>query len=71
MSEISARKFLSEFKMIINDCGGEQEAADYFGVSRSFVNSVSGGNTLPGKKILKKMGLEPIKEIRYRYKRVK
>lgn len=67
---ISTKEFLKEFKDLVEDKGGEVEAAKYFGVSRSFVNNVSSGSCLPGGRILSKMKLRPVKEIKYRYERV-
>ena len=70
MSDISTKQFLSRFKERINERGGEVEAAQYFGVSRTFVRNVLTCRELPGPKILKKMNLSPIKKIKYRYEEI-
>ena len=64
---ITTRQFLKAFNYIVDDQGGPTEAADYFGVSSSFVRSVSKGHRLPGDKVLRRMGLKAVKTIHYRY----
>jgi len=65
---ISTKQFLSRFERKVKSLGGVHDAAIYFGVSRPFVRNVLNGVELPGQKILKCMKLEPVKQIRYRYK---
>ena len=67
---ISTKQFHAEFKREVRDLGGVAEAAVFYGVSRPFIRNVLLCRELPGKKILELMGLEPVKTINYRYKRI-
>ena len=68
--EISTKQFLAEFDRFLKNMGGIEGAALYWEMSESFIRSVRSGVNLPGKKILKTMNLEPVKEIKYRYRKV-
>lgn len=67
---ISTKQFLEEFNDIVEEKGIDG-AAKYFGVTTQWIRSVRAGNELPGPIILKKMRLIPVKNINYRYERVK
>ena len=71
MTDISTKQFLAELNTRIKNLGGYEKAAKYFGVSESFLRSVDNAAQLPGKKILAKMKLKPVKTINYRYEKVK
>ncbi len=68
---ISTKQFHVEFRREIKERGGITEAAIHFDVSKPFIRNVLLCRELPGKKILKLMKLEHIKEISYRYRKVK
>lgn len=70
-TDISTLYFLDVLEKEIKFKGGFDKARKHFDVSESFLRSVVNGTNLPGPKILKKLKLEPIKEIRYRYKPLK
>lgn len=69
-NDISTKQFLAEFDKLLKRMGGIEGAALYWEMSESFIRSVRSGSNLPGKRILKTMNLKPVKEIKYRYKRV-
>lgn len=69
--EISTKKYLSELKKLVQSMGGPIKAAEKIDISRQFLYVALRGEKLPGKKILKAMGLKECKEVRYRYKRIK
>lgn len=68
---ITTNQFLREFKEMVDDMGGVQTAANKLGLYSQNVYNILAGDRLPGKVILTAMGYEPVKEIKYRYKRVK
>lgn len=69
--EISTKQFLKEFAQFVDYAGGIESAATYWDMSESFIRSVRSGSNLPGKRILDAMKLSPVKEIKYRYKRLR
>ena len=69
-NEISTKQFLSEFSKEIDKLGGPSNAAEHFEVSESFVRGVKNATFLPGRKILEKMKLKPVKQVKYRYQRL-
>ena len=68
---ISTKKMLSELRAEVRGLGGPAAAGREWGISPQAVSNAINCTKLPGKTILAKMGLEPVKEIKYNYKRIK
>ena len=68
---ISTTKFLSKYRGLVDFVaekpGDFTGAAKQFGISATMVRRVYNAQALPGPKILRYMGLKPIKTINYRY----
>jgi len=69
--EISTKVFLAELKREVKALGGPKKAAEHWGVLPQNVSNAITGANLPRPAILKAMGLMPVKQIKYRYTRVK
>jgi len=68
---ISTKKMLSELRAEVRAIGGPAAAGRKWGISAQAVSNAINCSKLPGPTILAKLGLEPVKEIKYNYKRVK
>ena len=68
---ITTKQFLAELKRAVDSLGGPAKAGAAWGVAAQHISSAITGNKLPVKKILKQMGYVPVKEISYRYMRIK
>ena len=66
---ISSKKMLSELRGTVKGLGGPAAAAREWGISPQSVSNAINCTKLPGPQILAKLDLEPVKEIKYRYKR--
>ena len=68
---ISTNKMLAELRKLVKSLGGPSAAAREWGISAQAVSNAINCHKLPAPKILEVMDLEPVKEIKYNYKRVK
>ena len=68
---ISKKQFDSLFKRYVKNVGGVDDAAAIFGVSPTFVRSIMNDVDVPTKPICKKLGLKPVRDIKYRYEPLK
>lgn len=67
---ITAKAFRLHLSNVVNDLGGVTSAARAWGVPYQRVSNAIHGEKLPSKGILKAVGFEPVKTIKYRYKKV-
>ncbi len=66
---ISSKKMLNELRGMVRRLGGPAAAAREWGISPQAVSNAINCTKLPGPQILAQLELEPVKEIKYRYKR--
>ena len=64
---ISKKQFDALFKKRVKELGGPDGAAAEFIVSVSFIRNILAGREVPSAKICAHFGLEPVKQIKYRY----
>ena len=68
-NDLSTKQFLSDLRKEVKAFDNRiNDAADYFNVKPSFLRNVLSSRELPGPRILSKMNLEPVKNIKYRYR---
>lgn len=68
---ITTRKMLQELRLEVSCLGGPAAASRKWGISAQAVSNATNCQKLPSPTILEEMGLEAVKEINYRYKRIK
>ncbi len=68
---ITAKQLRKDFMHKFNSFNTQEEAAEYFGVTRQYLYAVGKGDAVPGPKILNKMGYKvAVRTIIYRYERL-
>ena len=67
---ITTKQFRRELAIAVRNAGGSTEAGKLWDVAPQNVGSAISGTKLPTKRILEVMGYTPVKEIKYRYKRI-
>lgn len=68
---ISKNRFIAVVARAVKDAGGPAEAARQWDVWPQHISSALSGNMLPVPGIVKALGYEYVKEIKYRYRKVK
>ena len=68
---ISKKQFDALLRKRVKELGGTDNAAEFFDISPSFMRNILAARDVPSKKVCAKMGLKPVKEIKYRYEEVK
>lgn len=76
IDEISTKQFLSRFKKMVKALGGPEAAAKNFSgkgweCSATYIRGVMNATALPSKILCERIYLEPLKEIKYRYRVLK
>jgi hypothetical protein len=64
---ISKKQFDALFKKRVKELGGPDGAATEFDVTVSFIRNILACREAPSAKICAHFGLEPVKQIKYRY----
>lgn len=68
---ISKKQFDVKLRKKVKELGGTDKAAEFFGISPSFMRNILACRDVPSAKFCAKMKLEPVRDIKYRYKEVK
>jgi len=68
---ITTNQMMSRLQREVKDNGGQAALARYWGISPQSINNALTGQKLPSPAILNMLSLEPIKEISYRYRKIK
>jgi len=68
---ISKIQFDAKLRKKVKELGGTDNAAEFFEISPSFMRNILACRDVPSAKFCLKMKLEPVREIKYRYKEVK
>ncbi len=68
---ISTKEMMAELNRLAKAEGGQRALADKWGITYQSISNCLTGYKLPSPRILKKLKLIPVKEIKYRYKRTK
>ena len=64
---ISKKQFDSRLRKLVKSLGGTDSAAEYFGISPSFMRNILAFRDVPSANFCAKMGLKPVRQIKYRY----
>jgi transcriptional regulator with XRE-family HTH domain len=67
-NEMTLQRVLEILEKRIDAFATASEAADYFGVSYSYLSEVRSGKERPGKKILDALGIEHLDKYRWKKK---
>ena len=67
---ISKKQFDARLRKRVKELGGTDKAAEFFEISPSFMRNILAARDVPSKNFCKKMGLKPVREIKYRYEDV-
>ena len=72
---ISSKKMIAMLSNLVREVGGPEAASELWTdenwtISASFIRQVMTGAVRPGKNLCELLGYEPVKEIKYRYRRV-
>ena len=67
---ISKKQFDAKLRIKVRELGGTDKAAEFFEISPSFMRNILAARDVPSKNFCKKMGLKPVREIKYRYEDV-
>lgn len=68
---ITTTLFLAKLRARVKELGGPAKTARAWGITPQRITNVMAGDKLPGPTILEEMEYEFVKDISYRYKRVK
>lgn len=71
MESISKKQFDARLKKKVKELGGSNGAAKFFEISPSFMRNILACRDVPSAAFCKKMGLKPVREIKYRYENIK
>ena len=64
---ISKKQFDARLRRRVRELGGTDKAAEFFEISPSFMRNILALRDVPSPKFCEKMGLKPVREIKYRY----
>ena len=64
---ISKLQFDARLRKLVREKGGTDNAAEFFGISPSFMRNILAARDVASSKVCEKMGLKPVRDIKYRY----
>ena len=68
---ISKIQFDAKLRKKVKELGGTDKAAEFFNISPSFMRNILACRDVPSLSFCLKMGLKPVRTIKYRYDEVK